>query len=138
MSIAMSITKDFSRESLELREEDEQLRVQISELTIPQKRHYYALAAEKVKNPDTYAALNWIFLVGLHHFYLGKWQRGCINLTLILLGISLFFSNTLPVLGIIFIALSTFIELPQLFNSQKIIYSYNIQLMKTLLKQVAD
>lgn len=126
------------KENVLLRHEEEQLRSQIGELSIPQKRQYYALEVEQVKDPDTYATLNWLFLTGLHHFYLGKWRRGSINLALMLFGIAMLFSNTYAVIGITFIVFTILIELPQLFNSQKIICAYNNQLMRTLLKQVAD
>jgi len=136
MSFVINITNSINQERAKLRKEEQQLRSQIGELTIPQKRQYYALEVEQVKDPDTYATLNWIFLAGLHHFYLGKWLRGSLNLILMLLGFIMLFSNTFSIVGITFIILTIIIELPQLFNSEKIIYAYNNQLMKTLLKQV--
>lgn len=136
MSFVINITNSINQERAQLRKEEQQLRSQIGELTIPQKRQYYALEVEQVKDPDTYATLNWIFLAGLHHFYLGKWLRGSINLILMLLGFIMLFSNTFSIVGITFIVLTIIIELPQLFNSEKIIYAYNNQLMKALLKQV--
>jgi hypothetical protein len=126
------------RGNTKLKNEEQDLIAQISQLTIAQKRHYYALEVELVKDPDTYTTLNWIFLAGLHHFYLGKWQRGILNLLLLLLGTALFFSQGFVLLGTSFIVLTILIELPQLFNSQKIIYTYNNQLMKALLKQVTN
>jgi hypothetical protein len=119
-----------------LRQEEEQLRTQITKLNSEQKKQYYALEVEQVKDPDTYAVLNWAFLAGLHHFYLGKWQRGLLNLALMLIGMILWITQLGIVLGAILIALVFVIELPQLFNSQSIIHHYNNQLMKRLLKQV--
>jgi len=121
-----------------LRQEEEQLRAQIAKLNIEQKKQYYALEVEQVKDPDTYAVLNWAFLAGLHHFYLGKWQRGLLNLVLMLIGVILWLSTIGIVPGAVLIALVFVIELPQLFNSQKIIHRYNNELMKRLLKQVSD
>ncbi|PKI12822.1 hypothetical protein [Colwellia sp. 12G3] len=121
-----------------LRQEEEQLREQIAELSNEQKKRYYALEVAQVKDPDTYAALNWAFLAGLHHFYLGKWQRGLLNLTLMFMGGLLYFSHLLPLLGGGMVLLVFIIELPQLFNSQKIIHHYNNQLMKKLLKEVSS
>ncbi len=121
-----------------LRQEEEQLRAQIAKLNIEQKKQYYALEVEQVKDPDTYAVLNWAFLAGLHHFYLGKWQRGLLNLVLMLIGVILWLSTIGIVSGAVLIALVFVIELPQLFNSQKIIHRYNNELMKRLLKQVSD
>jgi len=121
-----------------LRQEEEQLREKIAQLTAEQKKHYYALEVEQVKDPDTYAVLNWAFLAGLHHFYLGKWQRGLINLLLMLFGALLYFTAVLPLIGGGLILLVLVIELPQLFNSQNIIHRYNNQVMAALLKQVSQ
>ncbi|MCJ8296695.1 MAG: TM2 domain-containing protein [Colwellia sp.] len=119
-----------------LRQEEEQLRKQVAELSSEQKKQYYALEVAQVKDPDTYAVLNWAFLAGLHHFYLGRWQRGLLNLVLMLIGGLFYFSQLQPLLGGAMILLVFIIELPQLFNSQNIIHSYNNQLMQRLLKQV--
>lgn len=121
-----------------LRQEEEQLREKIAQLNPEQKKQYYAFEVEQVKDPDTYAALNWAFLAGLHHFYLGKWQRGLLNLVLMLIGVVLWLSQVGIVPGAILIALVFVIELPQLFNSQNIIHHYNNQLMKRLLKEVSE
>jgi len=121
-----------------LRQEEEQLREQIAQLNPEQKKCYYALEVEQVKDPDTYAVLNWAFLAGLHHFYLGKWQRGLLNLVLTLIGMILWLTISAAIFGGILIALVFIMELPQLFNSQKIVHRYNNELMKRLLKQVSD
>lgn len=121
-----------------LRQEEEQLREQITLLNSEQKKRYYALEVALVKDPDTYAALNWAFLAGLHHFYLGKWQRGLLNLVLMLIGALFYLSQLPPLLGSGVILLVFIIELPQLFNSQQIIHQYNNDVMKRLLKQVSS
>ena len=121
-----------------LRQEEEQLREQITQLNSEQKKSYYALEVAQVKDPDTYAALNWAFLAGLHHFYLGKWQRGLLNLVLMLIGVLFYLSQLPPLLGAGVILLVFIIELPQLFNSQQIIHQYNNDVMKRLLKQVSS
>jgi hypothetical protein len=120
-----------------LRQQEEQLRLQIANLNPEQKKAYYALEVAQVKDPDTYATLNWAFLAGLHHFYLGKWQRGLINLVLMLIGGLLYFSALLPFVGGVMILLVFIIELPQLFKSQQIIHRYNNELMQRLLKEVS-
>ena len=121
-----------------LRQEEEQLREQITLLNSEQKKCYYALEVAQVKDPDTYAALNWAFLAGLHHFYLGKWQRGLLNLVLMLVGVLFYLSQLPPLLGAGVILLVFIIELPQLFNSQQIIHQHNNDVMKRLLKQVSS
>ncbi len=120
------------------RQEEEQLREQISKLSSEQKKRYYALEVEQVKDPDTYAALNWAFIAGLHHFYLGNWQRGVLNLLLMVIGCVFYFSQLMPFVGAGMVLLVFIIELPQLFNSQKIIHRYNNQLMKRLFREVSN
>ena len=120
-----------------LRLEENQLREQIAQLSSEQKKHYYVLESKQVKDPDTYAALNWAFLAGLHHCYLGKWLWGLLDLSLMLFGVLLFFitDNALIGLGVLFFVF--IIELPQLLNSQNIIYQYNNQVMQRLIRQVS-
>lgn len=118
-----------------LRLEENKLREQVAALSVEQKRKYYAQELKHIKDPDTYAALNWIFVMGLHHFYLGKWLRGLINLILMLVGAVLYFSGMFTLIGAVLVAFVFIIELPQLFNSEKIIYQYNNQLMRNILKQ---
>jgi len=119
----------------ELRLEENQLREQIASLSVEQKRQYYAQELKHIKDPDTYAALNWIFLAGLHHFYLGKWQRGLINLASMCVGLIFYFSGIFALFGAVLILFVFIIELPQLFNSENVIHNYNNQLMKKLLQQ---
>ncbi|GAA6171014.1 hypothetical protein NBRC116592_06840 [Colwellia sp. KU-HH00111] len=137
----MALLKDITLETETLKKEnlrleENELREQIASLSIEQKRQYYAQEVKHMKDPDTYAALNWICVMGLHHFYLGKWQRGLVNLTLMIIGILLYFSGTFPLIGIAVVAFVFVIELPQLFNSERIIYRYNNQLMRSILKQL--
>jgi len=119
----------------QLRLEENQLREKIAVLSVEQKRQYYAQELQQIKDPDTYAALNWAFVAGLHHFYLGKWQRGLINLTLMFIGLFLYIVGAFTLAGSALILFVFIIELPQLFNSQNVIHRYNNQLMKELLKQ---
>lgn len=119
----------------QLRLEENQLREQIASLSVEQKRKYYAQELQYIKDPDTYAALNWIFIAGLHHFYLGKWQRGLINLVLMFIGVLFYFSGVFTLVGVVLILSVFIIELPQLFNSENVIHSYNNQQMKRLLQQ---
>jgi len=118
-----------------LKQEENQLREQISSLSLTHKRQYYSQELQKIKDPDTYAALNWAFVAGLHHFYLGKWQRGLANVLFMFVGIIFYFSNIFSPLGLALILVVFAVELPQLFNSQKIIYHYNSQIMRRLLQQ---
>lgn len=119
-----------------LKLEENRLREQISRLNIEQKRHYYDLEVNNLKDPDTYAVLNWFFITGLHHFYLGKWKRGVINLTLMLIGCMLILIGPFVTIGVTLVLFTFIIELPQLFKSQSIIHAYNNRLMEELLDQV--
>ena len=128
--------KEYHMTDESLRQQEESLRERIGHLTVEQKKRYYALELAQVKDPDTYAALNWAFLAGLHHFYLGKIQRGLFNLIFMLVGGVFYFSQLLPLVGGAMIVSVFLLELPQLFNSQKIIHQYNNDVMKRSLSQV--
>ena len=125
----------LTRDKEQLRLEENQLREQIATLSVEQKRQYYAQELQQIKDPDTYAALNWAFVAGLHHFYLGKWSRGLINLALMTLGVIFYFLVGFSLLGAALIVFVFAIELPQLFNSENVIHDYNNQVIKRLLAQ---
>lgn len=116
--------------------EECQLQEQVACLSVAQKRKYYAQAFQQIKDPDTYAILNWAFVIGLHHFYLGNWWRGSLNLSLMLLGITFYFSNFLTTFGLVLVVGVFIAELPMLFNSQNVIYQHNNQSMRRILKQI--
>lgn len=117
----------------ELNIQEEQLRSEVNALTAEQRKLFYQQEKHLVKDPDTYAVLNWFFAAGLHHFYLGKFQRGAVNLTLMLIGILTIYS-----FGVFLIIVVLLIELPQLFKSQRIVHQYNNQVMADILKQLTD
>jgi TM2 domain-containing membrane protein YozV len=122
-----------------LRQEEEALREQIYQLPAEQKKkQFYALEVAQVKDPDTYAALNWAFVAGLHHFYLGRWLRGLFNIVLMISGVILYFATQWPLIGGGLVLFVFIIELPQLFNSEKIVHIHNNLLIKSLLKQVSS
>lgn len=114
-----------------LKAEEEELRKEIALLDQEEKKHYYQLEKQRVKDPDNYAVLNYFFAAGLHHFYLGKYGRGAINAIIMLIGI--FFIETFGLLLIIAVCV---IELPQLFMSQRIVYQYNNNVMRDTLNEI--
>lgn len=118
----------------ELRQQEDQLREEIRTLSDEQRHKYYQMERQQQKDPDTYAVLNYFFLAGLHHFYLGKTSRGMINLAVMLIGFIVMYG--FPLIGLIIIVAIVIIELPQLFRSQQIVYEYNNQLMRDLIDQV--
>jgi len=116
----------YSLRSEVVHETGEALRHKIEGLSSAQRSEYYAHYTNALKDPDTYAVLNWMFLAGLHHFYLAQYFRGLLNLGVMIIGIALCFIS--PILGGALILLITLIELPALFRSQLIVEAYNIQL----------
>ncbi|GAA5101032.1 hypothetical protein [Wohlfahrtiimonas larvae] len=118
----------------DLKQEEESLRNEISQLTDDQRRNIYQYLDIHLKNPDTYAALNYFFICGLHHYYLKKWGRGTFNIIIMLLGIILIFTS-ISWLGCILIITIFIVEIPQLFQSQKIVYQYNNNCMRIALLQ---
>lgn len=114
-----------------LKAEEEELRKEIAALKQDEKKHYYQLEKQRVKDPDNYAVLNYFFAAGLHHFYLGKYARGAINAIIMLIGI-IFIES----FGLWLIIAVCLIELPQLFMSQRIVYQYNNNVMRDTLSEV--
>jgi TM2 domain-containing membrane protein YozV len=115
----------------ELQAEENSLRNNIAELHPEDKKLYYQIEQKLIKDPDTYAVLNWFLPAGIHHFYLGKTRRGLVNLVIMLVGLA-----TISTIGIFIIILVLLIELPQLFRSQQIVYEYNNNAMKQALAEV--
>lgn len=114
-----------------LNQQEEAVRKEVARLSPTLRKQYYQLETELIKDPDTYAVLNYFFAAGLHHFYLGKTMRGMINLLLMLVGLAL-----LPFYGWVLIVLVLLIELPQLFQSQAIVRQHNIDVMRQVLRDM--
>ncbi|MCZ4294125.1 hypothetical protein [Vibrio sinaloensis] len=109
-----------------LEESEELLRKQVNSLPDAQKKEFYHRQSKQLKDPDTYATLNWFFLGGFHHCYLGKYSLFALELTLLLVsiaGLVLGHTSALLILGLLVIY-----ELPQLFFSQKIARQHNYKL----------
>lgn len=126
----------FTLREESVRKEAEQLRHKVETLSSQQRVEYYTCFNEKVKDPDTYATLNWFFLTGLHHIYLGNYVQGLINLCVMLVGLALCFSS--PLFGACLIALIILLELPALFRSQIIVEHENNQLGQRLYEDVVS
>ncbi|WP_220719208.1 TM2 domain-containing protein [Agarivorans litoreus] len=123
----------LKREQVE--QQQEQLREQIALLPQNQRKRFYQLWQKQVKDPDSYAVLNYLLLAGLHHFYLGKWLRGAVNLVISILAILLVALGA-GLLGLCLLVAITMVELPALFRSELIVLDYNNQQMQRLLEQV--
>nr|WP_227981663.1 TM2 domain-containing protein [Agarivorans sp. B2Z047] len=123
----------MNREQVE--QQQEQLREQIALLPQEQRKHFYQLWQKQVKDPDSYAVLNYLLLAGLHHFYLGKWLRGAVNLVISIIAI-LLVALGVGLLGLGLLVAITIVELPALFRSELVVLDYNNQQMQQLLEQV--
>ncbi len=114
--------------------EDDRLRAAAAKLPDKQRAAFYREARRRLRDPDTYAVLNWFFMVGLHHFYLGRYARGLVDIGLVAAGIGLMIGGDVLVgLGAI---LGVFIlELQALFRSQAIVQAWNNRIQRELLRE---
>ena len=115
----------------QLKHEQDKLRDQINGLPSPLRKHYYEREQHVLRDPDTYAVLNYFFVCGLHHFYLGKAKHGLINVLVMALGIIFW-----QFYGFVLVVLVILIELPQLFRSQNIVAQHNLAVRQQLLVEV--
>ena len=118
-------------------EQQEQIRRQVRELSDEKRKLYYRIFEKRVKDPDTYATLNYIFIAGLHHFYIGKWQLGLLNITAFGGGIALIVAGFVEI-GIAAIIGIALFELYELFRSQVIIQAHNNQISLTVLTEIQN
>jgi len=118
-------------------QKEESIRTRASLLDDSKRKLYYARLNHVLKDPDTYAVLNWIFLAGLHHFYLKKYLRGMINLSVFLIGVTVLF-NEYFLYGSIIIGAILITELYELFFSQTIILDYNNKISEQILLELDD
>ncbi len=116
-------------------EAEEQLRKNVRELPDDKRLAFFKAAEQRLKDPDTYAALNYLFIAGLHHFYLGKWARGLLNIAVFLAGVVMLFTP-LAIIGISLIAAITSVELYALFKSQIIVQAHNNSIMEQIYRNI--
>ncbi len=115
---------------------EEKIRVLASELPGDKRLLFWTQVQKKLKDPDTYAAMNFAFMFGLHHFYVGKWIRGLLAISLFMLGLIILFF--VPMVGILLIACVICSAIPALFRSETIVRQYNNELMEQMYRQVLD
>lgn len=116
-------------------EQQEQIRRQIREMSDEQRRTFYTLSEKKIKDPDTYATLNYIFIAGLHHFYLGKWLLGLMNITVFWGGVACIIMKYID-LGIALIVGIALFELFELFRSQALVQHHNNLISQEILRNI--
>ena len=120
---------------IEVDAREEELRLELRELPDEQRKAYFEQAERCLKDPDTFAVLNYLFIAGLHHFYLGHWLRGLMNLAVFSTGIYLMFLDQWKN-GFIVIGIITVLELYALFRSQIIVKDHNNQISKEILESM--
>lgn len=117
--------------------EEERLRKEIIQLPDEYRKEYYSLSKKQIKDPDTYAVLNYSFFLGLHHFYLGHWARAMVDYLGLLIGVALlFFGEITLILGILIIGIIIINDWYELFRSQIIVQHHNNQIMAKILVDV--
>lgn len=117
-------------------EQEETIRLRVRQLSDEQRKKYHKLTLKSIKDPDNYAVLNWCFIAGFHHFYLKKFVRAAVNLSLFTLGLILLLTVEPPWIGLGIYGLIFLLELPQLLNAQNIVHQYNNQQMQACLDEV--
>ena len=125
-------------EGLNLRKEDvanreEAIRQRVGTLEPSLRKTYYQRVGKQIRDPDTYAVLNYFFLAGLHHMYLGKWLRGFVNLIVLIAGIVLMFQGYPGYWLILFILA---VELMALFRSEVIVDDHNNSVSERVLSEL--
>ncbi len=119
----------------DVNKEEERLRVEIASLPDESRKEFYLKVKSRIKDPDTYAALNWFFITGIHHFYLGKWFYGILDLSLFLVGVMLVIMDY-HLLGFSVIVFISVVELWALFRSQIIIQDWNNKVYRDILDAI--
>ena len=115
--------------------EEERIRQWVRELPDDKRLAFFKQAEKSLKDPDTYATLNYLFIAGLHHFYLGKWIRGSINLLIFVAGVLCIFTG-LTGLGILILIAISAVELKALFKAQLVIQDYNNGVMHAIYREI--
>ena len=115
---------------------EEKIRILAGQLPGDKRLLFWTEVQKRLKDPDTYAAMNFAFMFGLHHFYVGKWIRGLLAIGLFTTGLITLF--VVPIVGVLLIACVICSAIPALFRSDAIIRQYNNELMEQMYRQVLD
>lgn len=124
----------FSEKELNL--EEHEIREVVRTLPASSQFRYHELEVRLLKRPSTYKALNWLFPLGVHHFYLGRWIRGLITLSLSVAGVLVIIIMQMTAYGLMLLLATVLIEIPQLLNARLLVHSRNNRIMAACLKQV--
>jgi TM2 domain-containing membrane protein YozV len=116
-------------------QQEEALRLKVRQLEDAQRVAFYEQVKPRLRDPDTYAALNWFFISGIHHFYLGRWIWGIVDLLALATGVGLIAAGYMMVGFAVIIALSL-VELWALFRAQLIVQNWNNGIYRAALQQI--
>jgi len=109
-------------------EQEEAMRLKVRDLPDEDRKRFYGMAKKRLKDPDTFAVLNYLFITGLHHFYLGHWLRGIINFAGFIVAVALMVDGQWS-WGLGLLAAFSLTEMYALFRSQVIVQDYNNKVM---------
>lgn len=115
--------------------DEEEIRQLVGKLEGPARPAYFKLIEKRIRDPDTYATLNFFFITGLHHFYLKRWLRGGLSLGGFFAGVILILFGQYAI-GISLIVAIGLLELYELFRSQVIVQDFNNRTMRAALEEV--
>lgn len=118
-----------------VQEKEERIRKLVRELSDEKRLIFFKASEKKLKDPDTYATLNYIFIAGLHHFYLGQWLYGLVSISIFWVGVVMLFTDYVG-LGVLFIIAVSIVELYGLFCSQVIVQDYNNAVMEKIYRNI--
>jgi len=113
---------------------EEEIRARVRRLPDRQRREFYLRAEKSLRDPDTYAVLNYLFIAGLHHFYLGKWIRGMVNISVFAVGVTLLVAGYVRE-GLAVIVFISVLELYALFRAPLIAQDHNNRVMERILDE---
>ena len=114
---------------------EEKIRLQVRELDDSQRKFYHGQFKREMKDPDTYAVLNYFFLAGLHHMYLGEYVRGAANLVMLIFGIGLLIVGA-TIVGSLLIGFILVVELMALFRAQVVVANHNNLVSESILTRL--
>ncbi len=120
----------------EVEKEQEELRSLVSALDDIKRKAFYAEAKSRIKDPDTYATLNYFFVTGLHHFYLGKWLPGIMDVSIFIFAVGLMLVKQWYFTGAVLILAVSIWELWALFRAQIIVQDWNNKLYRDILEKL--
>lgn len=126
----------------QVEEDEEALRASLDSLSDGERKTFYSQAERAFKDPDTYATLCYLFVSGLHHFYLKRWRRGLMDIGVNLAGLGLVIAGIaleswlLGLGGLVLWLGISVLELRYLFQSQSVVRDYNLQQQRAILERL--